>query len=607
MVIYLNANGTIQQIYPEVVTQGSNSQSIVLLTNGISQGSAIAVNFVLPNGDKINGGLMIQQDSFVLNDEYVNAYTFDITKSLTNYNGHLKIAFEVVGGGLTTNSYEITIPIIKSIAPVIPTQPSDDEWYAQILAAYNYILQEVDVDIPADIDAAIAAHNTSGTAHADIRQKISDDISAHNSSETAHAYIRGLITALGERVTTNEGDISDLKTLTSGHTTEINNLKNGTTVIPTYELKANKITDWSGASNTTYPSAKLVKDTIDGISSAKAYVFDTHQHFLDWLDGDYTRTDGVLPSDLQIGNEILIQEQNKPDYWVSSISNPMTIADFTAYEGSVDLSNYLAKNNTTPFTPSGDYNPATKKYADDLVSGAKGDIDFVVFEGTVNNSTIEFELTNDYSSFEFENGKLYYIGLTLTGDQVLTDDMGISIEDKDGNTIELMTINQLSSVSAIVGNLRQAQHLDTNYSWLLPCYYVESGSPAQRFFYSTVIIKETVCSMTGDELLDAISGGTLNPNTCVVVTLASTDNDTTYTTGHIYRVDVTYTVGVGFSWATTEITASGGGGSVSIDNSSITENASNQIQAVGVIGTNGLLGADTIDTGLTIQIYEAND
>ena len=30
-----------------------------------------------------------------------------------------------------------------------------------------------------------------------------------------------------------------------------------------------------------------------------------------------------------------------------------------------DLSNYLAKNNTTEFTPTNDYNPATKKYVDD--------------------------------------------------------------------------------------------------------------------------------------------------------------------------------------------------------------------------------------------------
>ena len=30
-----------------------------------------------------------------------------------------------------------------------------------------------------------------------------------------------------------------------------------------------------------------------------------------------------------------------------------------------DLSNYLAKDNTTEFTPTNDYNPATKKYVDD--------------------------------------------------------------------------------------------------------------------------------------------------------------------------------------------------------------------------------------------------
>ena len=48
-------------------------------------------------------------------------------------------------------------------------------------------------------------------------------------------------------------------------------------------------------------------------------------------------------------------------------------------------------------------------------------------------------------------------------------------------------------------------------------------------------------------------------------------------------------------------------GTALIDGSSITENSSDKIQAVGVIGTNGLISADTIDTGLTIQIYEAGD
>ena len=42
-----------------------------------------------------------------------------------------------------------------------------------------------------------------------------------------------------------------------------------------------------------------------------------------------------------------------------------TGSSWDALGASVDLSNYLAKNNTTSFTPTGDYNPATKKYVDD--------------------------------------------------------------------------------------------------------------------------------------------------------------------------------------------------------------------------------------------------
>jgi hypothetical protein len=38
--------------------------------------------------------------------------------------------------------------------------------------------------------------------------------------------------------------------------------------------------------------------------------------------------------------------------------------------GSADLSNVLMKDNTTPFTPTGDYNPSTKKYVDDSIKTA---------------------------------------------------------------------------------------------------------------------------------------------------------------------------------------------------------------------------------------------
>ena len=40
--------------------------------------------------------------------------------------------------------------------------------------------------------------------------------------------------------------------------------------------------------------------------------------------------------------------------------------------GSVDLSAYLSKTNTTSFTPSSDYHPATKKYVDDSIIAVGG-------------------------------------------------------------------------------------------------------------------------------------------------------------------------------------------------------------------------------------------
>lgn len=50
-------------------------------------------------------------------------------------------------------------------------------------------------------------------------------------------------------------------------------------------------------------------------------------------------------------------------YLPNTDSSAFTAADEIAIKG--DLDNYLAKNNTTAYTPSANYNPATKKYVDD--------------------------------------------------------------------------------------------------------------------------------------------------------------------------------------------------------------------------------------------------
>lgn len=75
-----------------------------------------------------------------------------------------------------------------------------------------------------------------------------------------------------------------------------------------------------------------------------------------------------------------------------------------------DLSNYLAKDNTTEFTPSTDYNPATKKYVDDTVASVdvsdqiagKADITYVDNKLGTKVDKVEGKglSTNDYTTEE---------------------------------------------------------------------------------------------------------------------------------------------------------------------------------------------------------------
>lgn len=62
-------------------------------------------------------------------------------------------------------------------------------------------------------------------------------------------------------------------------------------------------------------------------------------------------------------NKIVVLTITNTDGTMSCIRNESNIGGT-----SVDLSNYLAKDNTTPFTPNADYQPATKKYVDDFMN-----------------------------------------------------------------------------------------------------------------------------------------------------------------------------------------------------------------------------------------------
>lgn len=64
------------------------------------------------------------------------------------------------------------------------------------------------------------------------------------------------------------------------------------------------------------------------------------------------------------------------DATTGGIIYPQTLVDSVQNEqGALLRTLVLMLNNTTPFTPTGDYNPATKKYIDDLLAGFKGGVD----------------------------------------------------------------------------------------------------------------------------------------------------------------------------------------------------------------------------------------
>ena len=226
-----------------------------------------------------------------------------------------------------------------------------------------------------------------GTTIADKADKDSEGniITAHYATQEQWVENMEAIEGNAEKIETNTNSISQIL---DGTKTVNKALKDGSNNIisTTYFNKENIVSGWSNdLSNEKVPSEKLVFDTITNLKSEKAkdIEFQTYQQFILWLQEGYTRDDGFTKDDLRIGTGVLIIETGIPDYWCSSLAKPITINNFTPFEASIDLNNFLAKNNTIEYTPTSDYHPATKKYVDAVASGASGstDIFFVSYNG----------------------------------------------------------------------------------------------------------------------------------------------------------------------------------------------------------------------------------
>ena len=87
---------------------------------------------------------------------------------------------------------------------------------------------------------------------------------------------------------------------------------------------------------------------------------------------------GTFRGDIKVGQ----LGTNKWAYTISPITGFSTSVDVTCTSGNVvhnlaskaDTTNVLTRNNTQTFTPTGDYQPATKKYVDDAIAALKLDL-----------------------------------------------------------------------------------------------------------------------------------------------------------------------------------------------------------------------------------------
>ena len=111
--------------------------------------------------------------------------------------------------------------------------------------------------------------------------------------------------------------------------------------------------------------------------------FSTYQYLMPSIESYMSISNGQVVAN---GNNYVLRIRN----WM--IDRYYEIAPKSALNSYAPLSNVLTKNNTTSFTPTGKYHPATKKYVDDAVANTKG---FYTYKVDLGNIGFTGE-TNEY-------------------------------------------------------------------------------------------------------------------------------------------------------------------------------------------------------------------
>lgn len=346
MLISILTNGDTQAIDNDNVYQGSNDANTIYVVAPFGANIQMTMSFQNEATGEITEPYLMESPTAIQND--LNVWKLKVKRILTQYYGTVKYQIKCYNGEQIVATGRGRFQVVEGVDVVLPDAPTQEVYElilqnlsqlqslfvngwieAQGLKPFNtqfsYGLGSFVIGNVADrygIYKSLIAANQNNLLSDTSKWELISDLSEI-------VDIDQQLIELEERISTNETNID-------ANTNTLNEIYNK----DTDTLQATNILKGSQ----TVATENYVDTQIANIKRIPAYVFDTLQQFKDWILGTYTRPDGVVVSDLVIGEQILLKEKEVPDYWYSSSETPITFENnFTELESKIDLTNYLQK------------------------------------------------------------------------------------------------------------------------------------------------------------------------------------------------------------------------------------------------------------------------
>lgn len=138
MVIITDANGNIQSpTIPENVYQGSNLANNITFLSPLPQSSECIIAFRLPNG-VLTEPIRMTPYTDVPSQYELNAWVCNLDETITALYGQVSFQIKVYSSGKVVASCQGSFPVLRGVPPILPPEPTTSI-YEQILEALSVI------------------------------------------------------------------------------------------------------------------------------------------------------------------------------------------------------------------------------------------------------------------------------------------------------------------------------------------------------------------------------------------------------------------------------------------------------------------------------------